>query len=307
MSFQLLQQKILDKKSPIVAGLDGRIEYVPSHIREASYAKCGNNIDGACDALLTFNKGLIDVFADTVPAVKPQAAYYENLGHKGVETLQKTIDYAKSKSLYVIADIKRGDIGATASAYAEGWLGHTTIENNPHRTFDADCVTLNGYMGRDAIMPFLDFCKNEHKTAFILVRTSNKSASELQDLIMADGRPLYRVMGELVEQWGQGTTDQSGYTALGAVVGATNVEQMIDLRASLKETFFLVPGYGAQGGTAEDVKHAFHDGGRGAIINSSRGLMCAWQKTGNNGTDYADATRNAVLEMQTELLKHIQF
>ncbi|MFI3249560.1 MAG: orotidine-5'-phosphate decarboxylase [Eubacteriales bacterium] len=307
MSFALLQEKIIEKKAPIVAGLDGRIEYVPPHIREASYAKHGKTIAGACDALLTFNQQLIDVFAEIVPAVKPQAAYYENLGPQGVEMLEKTIQYAKSKGLYVIADIKRGDIGATASAYAEGWLGETIIESQPFRTFDANCVTLNGYMGLDAIQPFLDFCNNGQRTAFILVRTSNKSASELQDLLMADGRPLYRVMGDLVEQWSQGTKDSSGYNALGAVVGATNIDQMIDLRAHMKDTFFLVPGYGAQGGTAADVKHAFQEGGRGAIINSSRGLMCAWQKSGNNGVDFQEATRNATLLMQKELLQHLSY
>ena len=212
--------------------------------------------------------------------------------------LERTIRYAKEKGLFVIADIKRGDIGTTASAYSEAWLGKTKIGDELVSGFDADCVTLNGYMGSDAIKPFLKDAQSEDKCVFALVRTSNPSAIELQDM-MAGDRLVYKVMAELVDRWGK-TTDvgEFGYNRVGAVTGATYPSDLRQLRKLLPHTFFLVPGYGAQGGTAEDVHFAFDRYGRGAIVNSSRGIMCAWKKTGNNGTDYAEAARAAAIEMR---------
>ena len=305
MSFDVLQDKIRAMKNPTVAGLDARIEYVPEYIRKEAFEKYGVGLKGAVEALWQFNVGLIDALCDIVPAVKPQAAYYENLGWQGMEMLERTIRYAKEKGLFVIADIKRGDIGSTATAYAEGWLSGAPIEGQVFKSFDADCVTLNGYMGSDSIKPFLEAAKGEDKCAFVLVKTSNPGSGELQDVKAADGRTIYEVMGELNEQIAAGTEGKYGFTMAGAVTGATYPQQIQDLRARLPHTFFLVPGYGAQGGTAADVKYAFNEKGHGAIVNSSRGIMCAWKKTGGDGHDFKEAARNAAIAMRDDIAQFV--
>ncbi|MCD8342284.1 MAG: orotidine-5'-phosphate decarboxylase [Clostridiales bacterium] len=297
MSFAALQDKIIATGNPTVAGLDARLSYVPQFLVDRAVKEYGETRKAAAEAVFAFNCGLIDALCDIVPAVKPQAAYYELLGWEGVEVLDRTIRYAKEKGLYVIADIKRGDIGATASAYAEGWLGRTAVGSAQLPAFDADCVTVNGYMGADAIYPFLKVANEEDKALFALVRTSNPSAVDLQDLELG-GKKVYEVMGDLVAKWGEGYQDAYGYNRVGAVVGATWPEQLAQLRKALPHTFLLVPGYGAQGGTAEDVQYAFDSQGHGAIVNSSRGIMCAWQKTGRGGEDYGEAARNAAIAMR---------
>ena len=304
MSFDVLQDKIRKMKNPTVAGLDARIEYVPEHIRKAAFAEYGVGRKGAAEAIYQFNVGLIDALCDIVPAVKPQSAYYENLGWQGMEMLERTIAYAKSKELFVIADIKRGYIGSTASAYAEGWLYGTEIEGEVFPAFDADCVTLNGYMGSDSINPFLEAAKAQDKCVFVLVKTSNPSSGELQDLIAGD-RQIYQAMGDLNQRIAKDTVGKYGYTIAGAVTGATYPSDIRDLRKRLEHTFFLVPGYGAQGGTSEDVQHAFDQYGHGAIVNSSRGIMCAWQKTGGDGHDFAQAARNAAIAMRDDLKQFV--
>ena len=305
MSFDVLQEKIREKKNPTVAGLDARIEYVPEYIRKEAFEKYGVGLKGAVEAIWQFNVGLIDALCDIVPAVKPQSAYYENLGWQGMEMLERTIRYAKEKGLFVIADINRGDIGSTATAYAEGWLSGAPIEGQVFKSFDADCVTLNGYMGSDSIKPFLEAAKGEDKCAFVLVKTSNPGSGELQDVKAADGRTIYEVMGELNEQIAAGTEGKYGFTMAGAVTGATYPQQIQDLRARLPHTFFLVPGYGAQGGTAADVKYAFNEKGHGAIVNSSRGIMCAWKKTGGDGHDFKEAARNAAIAMRDDIAQFV--
>ena len=297
MSFEVLQEKICNLKNPTVAGLDARLEYVPQAIVDRYVSQYGETRKAAAEAIYEFNCGLMDALCDVVPAVKPQAAYYELLGWEGVEMMERTIRYAKSKGMYVIADIKRGDIGATASAYAEGWLGKSKVGSALLPCFDADCVTVNGYMGADAVNPFLKIANQEDKTLFALVRTSNPSAVDLQDLQIGD-KKIYEVMGDLVAKWGEGYEDRYGYNRVGAVIGATWPEQLAEMRKALPHTFFLVPGYGAQGGTAEDVKFAFDQKGHGAIVNSSRGIMCAWKKTGKDGADYQQAARDAAIEMR---------
>ena len=304
MSFDVLQDKIRATKNPTVAGLDARIEYVPAHIRQACFDEHGVGLKGACEAIYQFNTALIDAMCDIVPAVKPQSAYYENLGWQGMEMLERTIRYAQSRGMFVIADIKRGDIGSTASAYAEGWLSSTDIEGERFSSFAADCVTLNGYMGSDSINPFLQAAKQEDKCVFVLVKTSNPGSGELQDIVAGD-RLVYQVMGDLNQRLATGTEGKYGYTLAGAVTGATYPSDIRALRKRLEHTFFLVPGYGAQGGTAEDVQHAFDKYGHGAIVNSSRGIMCAWQKTGKDGHDFADATRQAAIAMRDDIRQFV--
>ncbi len=304
MSFDILQDKIKEKKNPTVAGLDARVEYIPPHILKKYTSQYGETLQAAALAVEEFDCSLIDALCDVVPAVKPQSAYFEMLGWRGMETLKEVITHAKGKGLYVIADIKRGDIGTTATAYAEGWLGTTRVGETDCAAFDADCVTLNGYMGSDAIKPFLDQCVARNKSAFVLAKTSNPSSVELQDMVAGD-RVVYTVMGDLIERWGKDTAGKYGYNALGAVVGATHPSVLKELRRRLEHTFFLVPGYGAQGGTAADVRCAFDELGRGAIVNASRSIMCAWKKTGKDGMDYQEAARAAAEQMRDELREYI--
>ena len=304
MSFDVLQEKIIEKKNPTVAGLDPKPEQIPPHILQAAYHEFGENLMGAAEAVWQFNRGLIDALYDVVPAVKPQAAYYERLGWSGLAIMDKTIRYAREKGLFVIADVKRGDIGSTAQAYADAWLGETQVGGTSCKVFDADCLTLNGYMGSDTVAPFVDTCKKYDKCLFLLAKTSNPGSGELQNLAAGD-RLVYQLLGDMAEKLGQGTEGKYGYGLAGAVTGATWPEELKELRARLPHTFFLVPGYGAQGGTAEDVQHAFDADGYGAIVNASRSIMCAWQKTGKDGADYQEAARAAAVAMRDAIGEYV--
>jgi orotidine-5'-phosphate decarboxylase len=301
VSFDVLQKKIFDLANPTVAGLDPRPEHVPAFIMEKHISRRGQTLGAAADAYYEFNCGLIDAFADLVPAIKPQSAYYEMLGYEGVECLKKTTDYAKSKGLYVIADVKRNDIGTTAQAYSQAYLGSVTVGQTELFPFDFDAATVNAYLGSDGVEPFIDTCVKHSKGIFALVKTSNKSSGELQNLCIQDGRTIYQCVGDLMENISSQTIGQYGYSCVGAVVGATYPAELTQLRQRLKHTFFLVPGYGAQGGGAQDIVGAFDPQGGGAIINSSRAIMCAWKKTGNDGADYQQAARAEVIRMRDEI------
>ncbi len=305
MSFDRLIANIKEKQNPTVAGLDPKLDYIPDHIRSAAFEKYGKNLEGAAAALLEFNKGLIDALCDIVPAVKPQAAYYEMYGWYGVRTLAETIAYAKEKGMFVITDAKRNDIGTTMEAYAKAHIGCTDIEGEKVQAFSSDALTVNGYLGTDGIKPLLEICKNDDKGIFVLVKTSNPSSGELQDRVLDDGMTVYRTMGTMCEKWGSDAMGDFGYSAVGAVVGATYTEQLAELRKALPHTFFLVPGYGAQGGGAKDVAPAFDENGRGAVINSSRGIMCAWKKEGCDEKEYAQAARREALRMRDEIVSYI--
>ncbi len=306
MSLDRLIKGIVNTQNPTVAGLDPKLDYIPDYIKEKAFAQYGKNLEGAAEALFVFNKGLIDALCDIVPAVKPQAAYYEMYGWYGVRTLQRTIEYAKSKGMFVITDAKRNDIGTTMQAYANAHLGTTEVEGESFAAFGSDALTVNGYLGTDGIKPVIEVCQKEDKGMFILVKTSNPSSGELQDRKLDDGLTIYRTMGNMCEKWGEELTGQYGYSGVGAVVGATYPEQLGELRKALPHTFFLVPGYGAQGGGAEDVAPAFDEKGLGAVINSSRGIMCAWKKeAGLDPQNYAQAARREAIRMRDEIVSYI--
>ena len=302
MSMDRLIKAIVEKQNPTVAGLDPKLSYIPEYIRQEAFAKYGKNLDGAAAAILTYNKGLIDALCDIVPAVKPQCAYYEMYGWQGMKTLQETIAYAKAKGMFVITDGKRNDIGTTMEAYAAAHLGTTDVEGEELEAFGGDALTVNGYLGSDGILPVVDICKKQDKGMFVLVKTSNKSSGELQNQELTGGETLYYTMGMMCEQWGEELPGQYGYSGVGAVVGATYPEQLKELRECLSKTFFLVPGYGAQGGGAKDVLPAFDKKGLGAIINSSRGILCAWQKEGCEPEQYAQAARREAIRMRDEIV-----
>ncbi len=306
MSMDRLLEKIVALQNPTVAGLDPKLSYVPEFLRERAFGEFGNTLEGAAAAVLAFNRGLIDALWDIVPAVKPQAAYYELLGWPGVRALAETIAYAREKGMFVITDGKRNDIGATMQAYAAAHLGETQLAQGvPATPFGADALTVNGYLGSDGIRPLLEVCAREDKGIFVLVKTSNPSSGELQDLRLEDGRTVYETMGARCEEWGRELPGKYGYSGVGAVVGATYPTQLGELRKKLPHTFFLVPGYGAQGGGADDVAPGFDALGLGAVVNSSRGILCAWQKEGCAPEDYAGAARREALRMRDEIVGKI--
>lgn len=302
MSFDRLIKKIIDTKNPSVAGLDPRLEYVPEYIVKDSFDKYGVTLKAAAEAILVFNKFLIDELCDVVPAIKPQAAYYEMYGWEGVRVLSETISYAQSKGMYVMTDGKRNDIGATMEAYATAHLGKTVVGDKSISAFGADALTVNGYLGTDGIEPLLKICRAEDKGIFVLAKTSNPSSGELQDRCI-DGTPIYAAMGDMCEKWGEDTIGEYGYSAVGAVVGATYPEQLSELRERLPHTMFLVPGYGAQGGGAEGLKGAFDKNGLGAIVNSSRAIMCAYKKEGCDEKDFAKAARREAIRMREDIVR----
>jgi len=305
---------IKKKGTPICVGLDPRLNQIPEFIREEAFKaeeNLKNPLKAAASAIVTFNKGIIDAVEDLVPVVKPQVAFYEIFGEEGMRAYRETLDYSHEKGLITIADVKRNDIGSTAEAYARAYLGETAIEDESMRVFDADSVTVNAYLGLDGVAPFIKVATEEGKGLFVLVKTSNKSSADLQDLaVLGDpvkggvksSLPMYEVMGYYVDSWGANEVGESGYSNVGAVVGATFPEQAADLRAIMPTAYFLVPGYGAQGGGAADVKPCFNDDGLGAIVNSSRGITFAYEKNDSYGPEaYADAAREAVIAMKEDL------
>ena len=298
-----LIKEIKKKDAPIVVGLDPMLSYVPEQILADAFDACGQTPEGAAEAIWQFNKGLIDATYDLVPAVKPQIAMYEQFGLEGLKAFKKTCDYAKAKGLVIIGDIKRGDIGSTSEAYATGHVGTIRIGDHTFSPFTEDFVTVNPYLGFDGVKPFIKVCKEHGKGLFILVKTSNPSSGEFQDQLV-EGRPLYELVAEKVALWGESHMGED-YSYVGAVVGATYPEMGAVLRKLMPKTYILVPGYGAQGGQGKDLKPFFNEDGLGAIVNSSRGIICAYQKEPYRDSfgpeNYADAARQAVLDMKEDL------
>ncbi len=303
MGIDALIEGIRNTKNPTVAGLDPRLEYLPEHLLQEEIERSGETLKAAADAVLRFNRGLLEALRDIVPAVKLQSACYEQFGPEGMAAMRQTILDAKAMGYYVIMDAKRGDIGSTAESYSAAFLGTVRVGSTDIAPFGADALTVNPYLGSDSVKPFLEHVAAHDRAIFVLGRTSNRSSSELQMLPTPD-RPLYQVVAELTERWGRPHMGQYGYSAVGLVVGATQPAEVAELRRMLPTTYFLVPGYGAQGGTAHDVTRAFDNLGRGAVVNSSRAIMCAWKKKGHM-VDFADAARHEAIRMRDELRLYI--
>ena len=296
-----LIEQIKEKDNKTVIGLDPRYEMIPECIK----SKYPQNLIGVSEAIIEFNKKLIDATYDIIPAVKPQIAFYEMYGLEGIRAFKETCEYAKEKGMLVIADIKRGDIGTTAKAYSNAFLGKTKIEEKEIGIYDVDFVTLNPYMGIDSIKPFIEDCEKYNKGVFILIKTSNPSSKEIQDLKLEDGEELYTKVAQLVEKWGENLRGKYGYSSISAVVGATYPKELQNLRKIAPHTFFLIPGYGAQGGKAKDIALGFDKNGIGGIVNSSRGLIYAYKsdlwKTKYTEEEFAEATRAEAIRMKEEL------
>ena len=311
MLIDRLIARIIELNSPIVVGLDPRLSGIPSRLKDEAFLRRGKTPEAVAKIFYRFNKAIIDQVYDLIPAVKPQIAMYEQLGIPGLECYIKTIAYAKSKGLLVIGDVKRGDIASTAEAYSHGHIGRLKIENKTHKIFDTDFITVNPYLGYDSVEPYFADCKNHDKGIFVLVKTSNPGSADIQDLVIegdtgpSGGLPLYRHVGDLVSRWGKDLIGDYGFSSIGAVVAATHPEEGRILRKNMPHTFFLVPGYGTQGGTAKDLKGMFNKDRLGIIVNNSRGIISAFQSDayksyGESG--FAQAARTAVLDMKRDLM-----
>ncbi len=297
-----LVAQIKEKDAPIVVGLDPTLKLMPASLVNKYFNEMGQTPEAVAEAIFDYNRQIMDATADLIPAVKPQVAMYEQFGLPGLMAFKKTVDYAKELGLVVIGDVKRGDIGSTSQSYAIAHLGKVTIGDYTYAPFDEDFATVNPYLGSDGINPFIDVCKEEKKGIFVLVKTSNPSSGEFQDRLI-DGKPLYEHVGEKVAQWGEQCMGDE-YSYVGAVVGATYPEMGAKLRKIMPKTYILVPGYGAQGGKGEDLKAFFNEDGLGAIVNSSRGIIAAYQqeKYSNFGEEhFADASRAAVEDMLADI------
>ena len=295
-----LIEKIVDLQNPTCVGLDTSFSYLPEDMRNGI-----SSFDDAAEAIAEFNMNVIDKVCDVVPSVKVQIAYYEMYGHAGLQAFEYTVNYAKGRGLIVIADCKRNDIGSTAGCYSSAYLGKTDVNGKLLRAFAADMLTVNGYLGYYGIKPFVNDIKAYDKSIFALVKTSNPSSGEFQNLKLDNGQYVYEKMGELVSEWGKDSIGMYGYSEVGAVVGATHPEEAERLRAQLPHTFFLIPGYGAQGGSAEMLKVCFDKNGLGGVVNSSRGIICAYRDQRYSGMNYAEAARAACIDMQQDLVSAI--
>jgi len=301
-----LIEKIKETNNPTVMGLDPRYDMIPEVVRN----KYSNDLEGISKAILEYNKELIDNTYDIIPAIKPQLAFYEMFGVEGMKAFKETCKYAKEKGMIVIADAKRGDIGSTAKGYSNAYLGYTPIGENKIEVFEnIDFLTVNPYLGVDSITPFVEDCIKYDKGIFVLVKTSNPSSGELQDLKLENGKTVYEHVASLVEKWGENLRGKYGYSSVAAVVGATYPEQLKEIREKAPHTYFLIPGYGAQGGKAEDIALGFDKKGLGGIVNASRSLMCAYKsdkwKEKFTEAEYGKATRAEAIEMKNDLNKNI--
>ena len=302
-----LDSAIQAKGNPICIGLDPRFDQLPATIRDAAMKQHGRTAKAVAEAFIAFNMAIVDAVADIIPVCKPQVAFYEEFGWEGMRAYEATIRYAKQKGLLVISDAKRGDIGATALSYARAHLGGESIDG-VNVGFDADALTVNPYMGRDTLEPYLEIGAAAGRGIFVLVKTSNAGSGDLQDLTVGEGtgsKAVREHVAEMVQALGEKHRGECGLTDVGAVVGATYPEQARRLRELMPDTIFLIPGYGAQGASAKDAAAGFRNDGRGAIVNNSRGLIFAWKHTPYADSfgekEFGSAIRAATLKMAEEL------
>ncbi len=296
---------IRNKNSPVVVGLDPHFKLIPDAIKQQFISLLKkNSLEYAASVILEFNKQVIDVVTPHVGIVKPQIAFYELYGWWGVRAYAETILYAKKKGLIVIGDVKRGDVPSTAEAYATAHIGETRVGDVAAIPFATDAATVNPYLGSDSLLPFIQTAKVHGKGIFVLVKTSNPLSGEFQDMLCGQ-KKLHEIIAEKTNEWGSSLIGNEGYSALGAVVGATFPQEIATLRKIMPKTYFLVPGYGAQGATAKDIKNCFNPDGLGAIINASRSILYAYSaspwKGKYNMITWRNAAEEAVIAMNKEL------
>ncbi|WP_372994740.1 orotidine-5'-phosphate decarboxylase [Lutispora sp.] len=295
-----LIERIISMKNHSIVGIDPSYSIIPQFLKDKYIGDNGGSIESISEMLYVFSIEIIDHIYDIVPAVKPQIAFFERYGSAGLKIFEKVCSYAKEKGLLVIADIKRGDIGSTCEAYAEYYLSNAT------GSLDCDAITINPYLGRDSINPFVEKCIDNDKGLFILVKTSNKSSIDIQDLISEQKR-IYEHVAGIVSSLGEDFKGEKGYSPIGAVVGGTFKEEGEKLRQLMKNCYCLVPGFGAQGGVASDLPGYFNEDGLGAVINSSRGIIGAYlqdkYRHDYDEKSYGTAARMAAISMRDEINK----
>lgn len=272
----------VEERGVVCVGLDTALEYIPSYLFEGR---------SEVEALVEFNKQIIDATIDVAACFKVQIAYYEALGLKGMSAYKETLDYLRKKDAIIIADIKRGDIAATAKQYAKAHF---------EGDFEADFITLSPYMGMDSIEPYIPYIEKGNKGVFSLVRTSNPGAEDIEMLKTTDSRDVYKVVGDKIAELGKEIVGECGYSSIGGVIGCTHVEEGIEIRKRFKNMFFLIPGYGAQGGKAEDVA-LYLNNGNGGAVNSSRAILLAYRKQEGVEKDFALCAREEAIRMRDEI------
>jgi len=290
---QRLALAVTQKKNPVCVGIDPRATSLPELLRPNPSA----SIEQIVQSVETFCLAIIDAVADLVPAVKPQAAFFEELGPLGMVALHKTVRYANQRGLLVIMDAKRGDIGTTAAAYANAYLGSGAPGSSAYSPWGADALTINPYLGADTLEPFTQRCATSGSGVFVLVKTSNPGSSFFQDQRLEDGRTVSEKIADQVESLSYSTRGDLGYGDIGAVVGATYPKELQAMRQRMPSAWILIPGYGAQGGSAQDVKLGLDSRGLGAIVNSSRGIIFAYEQAKYQATQWTTSVRNATLDM----------
>jgi len=299
MIFDKLAKRIKETKAPICVGLDTKYDFLPDSFK--SKMDKNDPFNTIAKDILRFNKKIINNICGIVPSVKIQIACYEVYGHEGLKAYKRTIDHAKKMGLIVIADAKRNDIGSTAALYSSAFLGGVEIDGKKHIAFDADILTVTPYLGSDGIDPFLNDMKKTGKGIFVLVKTSNPSSGEFQDKV-ADDKQIFMHVAQKVNEWGSAFIGESNYSSVGAVVGATYKEQAEEIRKQYKNMFFLIPGYGAQGATGDDIAVSFDENGGGAVVNSSRGILLAYKNDKYAGLSFERAAKQATLDMKEDIL-----
>lgn len=305
MSIDTLQAKIRKMKNPSMIGLDPTVELLPPHLLQEAYQAHGQSLRAIAQAYLHFCSGILDALQQVVPAVKLQSYCFEALGAEGVAVMQTLMEQAARLGYYVLLDANYGSIGHISQLYAASVFGGLrTTDGTCLSPYTCDGVSINGYLGSDGVKPFLPYCKEQRKNLFLYVKTSNKSSREVQDLISGD-RVVYSAMADLAMRWSIGLFGKCDYSEIVAVVGAPYPNILHNLRQKYPQLFLMVPGYGAQGGTARNVKEAFDPFGHGAIISASRSVIGAWQTAGSDGLDWAEHACRAARKMQADISKFV--
>lgn len=304
MGMDQLQERIRKLKCPCMVGIDPVLERIPEHLCREAYGRCGETLAGAAEAFRLFSFGILDVLKDVVPAVKIQSGCFHALGHDGMLALEQVLAYARELGYYVLLDTMRGDIDVTAEHLAASCFGEIKVGEKGFTPFGCDAVLANAYLGSDGIKPFTQYCR-QGKNVFVLARTSNKSAREVQDLISGD-RIVHQVIVDLAMRWSVDLYGKYGFSAIGAAVSGTQPDILRTLRQQYDRLFFLVLGYGAQGANARDVQYAFNSLGHGAIVSASRSILYAYEKFGSDGQDYQARAVEAVEKMKNDILEYVR-
>ena len=304
MAIDVLQEKIRKMKNPTMLGLDPTVELIPAWLLDETRAEFGNTSEGIAEAYYRFCAAILTELKETVPAVKVQSACFEALGAAGIAVMQRLLEEATELGYYVILDSMRGDAPHIAAVLAESVFGGIRMGEETYYPYHCDGITLNGYLGSDSLKPFLPYCRDGNKSVFVLVKTSNKSGREVQDLISGD-RVVHTAMADLVMRWSGGEYSKSGYMPLGIVMPATDQRVLTSMRKRYDRLFFLVAGYGAQGGSARHASCAFDEFGHGAIVSASRSILGAWQQDGNDGRGFALCAMEAAVKMKKDLGKFV--